>query len=160
MNELKLNSALGNSVNEETPLGSLSQKVVKGSFWVLTLRVLTQLFTIIRLIVLARILAPSDFGLMGIALLVMSTLEAFSNTGFKAALVQKKKDIKEYLDTAWTFLVLRGFFLFAILFFSNSSPPPVFASEMSSFILCFIFKSYLSLQLIVSQPCINRAGRP
>jgi len=46
-----------------------------------------------------------------------ATLDTFSQTGFQQALVQKKEDIKSYLDSAWTVLILRGFILFAILFF-------------------------------------------
>jgi len=93
-----------------TPSDTLSQKVVKGGFWVFFLRM-------IRLIILARILSPNDFGLMGIALLTMSTLETFSQTGFQQALIQKKEDIKSYLNSAWTVSILRGFILFIILYF-------------------------------------------
>ena len=100
-----------------TPSETLSQKVVKGGFWVFFLRIVNRGFSLIRLIILARILAPSDFGLMGIALLTMSTLETFSQTGFQAALIQKKEDIKSYLNSAWTVLILRGFILFIILYF-------------------------------------------
>ena len=100
-----------------TPSETLSQKVVKGGFWVFFLRIVNRGFSLIRLIILARILAPSDFGLMGIALLTMSTLETFSQTGFQAALIQKKEDIKSYLNSAWTVLILRGFVLFVILYF-------------------------------------------
>jgi len=99
------------------PGETLSQKVVKGGFWVFFLKIVNRGFSLIRLIILARILAPSDFGLMGIALLTMSTLETFSQTGFQAALIQKKKDVKSYLDSAWTILILRGFILFTILYF-------------------------------------------
>jgi len=100
-----------------TPGGTLSQRVVKGGFWVFFLRIVNRGFSLIRLIILARILAPSDFGLMGIALLTMSTLETFSQTGFQTALIQKKEDIKSYLNSAWTVLILRGFILFIILYF-------------------------------------------
>ena len=100
-----------------TPGEILSQKVVKGGFWVFFLRIVNRGFSLIRLIILARILAPSDFGLMGIALLTMSTLETFSQTGFQAALIQKKEDIESYLNGAWTVLILRGFILFVILYF-------------------------------------------
>jgi len=100
-----------------TPSGTLSQKVVIGGFWVFFLRIINQGFSLIRLIILARILSPKDFGLMGIALLTMSVLETFTQTGFQAALIQKKEDIKSYLDSAWTFLILRGFVLFVILYF-------------------------------------------
>ena len=95
---------------------SLSQRTVRGGLWVFSLRIVRQLFGVTRLIILARFLYPDDFGLMGIALLTMSTLETFSQTGFQAALIQKKEDIKTYLDAAWTILVLRGLILFSILY--------------------------------------------
>jgi len=94
----------------------LSRRVVRSGFWVFSLRIVQQLFNLVRLVILARILAPHDFGLMGIALLTMATLETFSQTGFQAALIQKKENIKSYLDAAWTVLILRGFILFLILY--------------------------------------------
>ena len=103
--------------NLTTPGGTLSQKVLKGGFWVFFLRVVNRGFSLIRLIVLARVLSPNDFGLMGIALLTMSTLETFSQTGFQQALIQKKENVESYLNSAWTVLILRGFILFVILYF-------------------------------------------
>jgi len=79
------------------------------------MRFVHQVFYLGRLIILARLLAPKDFGLMGIALLTMMTLETFSQTGFQEALIQKKQNIKDYLDAAWTVLVLRGIILFIII---------------------------------------------
>ncbi|UCH12355.1 MAG: lipopolysaccharide biosynthesis protein [Candidatus Omnitrophota bacterium] len=67
---------------------------------------------------MARLLSPNDFGLFGIALLSMSCLETFAQTGFEQALIQKKKDIKEHLDTAWTTNLIRAFLLCFILFIS------------------------------------------
>jgi len=111
---MKIKKLIGNFNNSGK---SLSQRVVRGGFWVFLLRITQQLFNFVRLVILARILSPNDFGLMGIALLTMATLDTFSQTGFQQALIQKKEDIKPYLDSAWTVLVLRGFILFAILFF-------------------------------------------
>lgn len=99
------------------PEKNLSQRAVIGGIWVFLLQVVQQLFNLARLMILARILSPQDFGLMGIALLSMTTLEAFSQTGFQQALIQKKNDIHSYLDSAWTFLILRGIILFSILYF-------------------------------------------
>jgi len=98
------------------PGQTLSQRVVRGGFWVFALRIASQVLFLIRTIVLARVLAPGDFGLMGIALLAMSALGPFSQTGFQAALIQKKEDIEDYLDTVWTVSALRGLVLFAILY--------------------------------------------
>jgi O-antigen/teichoic acid export membrane protein len=108
-----------NRINKLTKSGgSLSQRTVRGGVWVFSLRIVQQIFGLARLLILARILAPSDFGLMGIALLAMSTLETFSQTGFQAALIQKKENIESYLDAAWTVLILRGLLLFGILYFA------------------------------------------
>lgn len=102
--------------NFKNPDNNLSARVIKSGFWVFSLRTTQRLLQLAKLIILARLLNPSDFGLMGIALLTIATLETFSQTGFQAALIQKKENTKPYLDTAWTVLILRGFILFAILY--------------------------------------------
>lgn len=100
----------------QMPHESLSVRAVKSGFWVFLLRIIQLLFQTIKLIILAHLLDPYNFGLMGVALLTMAILETFSATGFQTALIQKKEDIKSYLDIAWTVLVLRGFVLFALLY--------------------------------------------
>jgi O-antigen/teichoic acid export membrane protein len=53
---------------------------------------------------------------MGIALLTMSALETFSTFGFRQALIQKKENTDNYLDVAWTVLIIRGFVVFIIVY--------------------------------------------
>jgi len=103
--------------NDKNHNERLSHRVVKGGFWVFSLRIVQRLFSLARLIILARILAPHDFGLMGIAMLMMATLETFSQTGFQQALIQKKDNAESYLNSAWTVLILRGFVVFIVLYF-------------------------------------------
>ncbi len=98
------------------PGTTLSQRVARGGLWVVALRVTTRVFGFASTIILARILAPSDFGLFGIALLAMSGLDTFSQVGLNTALVQKKQEITPYLDTAWTFQAIRGALLAMVLF--------------------------------------------
>ena len=92
----------------------LSQRVIHAGFWAFALRITDRLFGLARTILLARLLSPNDFGLFGIALLGLSALNTFSQTGFQQALIQKKGDIKPYLDTAWTVQVIRGLSLIHI----------------------------------------------
>jgi O-antigen/teichoic acid export membrane protein len=68
-----------------------------------------------RTVILARLLTPDDFGIMGLALLAVSTLQSLTSTGFTSALVQKDEDIQSDLDTAWTFTALRGLMLAAVI---------------------------------------------
>jgi O-antigen/teichoic acid export membrane protein len=97
-------------------MNDLKAKVIRGGAWVFALRIVGRGLGFIRTLILARLLAPEDFGLLGVAMLAISTLETFSQTGFQAALVQKQEDIEPYLDTAWTVSVIRGACLFIILF--------------------------------------------
>ncbi|MBW2594456.1 MAG: lipopolysaccharide biosynthesis protein [Deltaproteobacteria bacterium] len=95
---------------------SLSKKVVRGGMWVFGLRIIDRGLGFVRTIILARLLAPEDFGLLGIAMLAIATLETFSQTGFQTALIQKKENVESYLDTAWTVSAIRGVLIFLILF--------------------------------------------
>lgn len=97
--------------------GSLSKKAAQGTFWLFLFRIVDQFFRLIRTIILARLLAPNDFGLFGITVMAVSLLETFSQNGFHQALTQKKGDIAPYLDSAWVVQVVRGLALALMLFF-------------------------------------------
>lgn len=94
----------------------LSHRVLKGSFWILSIRIIGKILSFARIVILARILSPNDFGLMGIAMLTLMALETFSLTGLGTALVQKKGDFESYLDSTWTVNMLRGIILFGIVY--------------------------------------------
>jgi len=102
----------------QPPGGGLRQRAIWSGVWAFALRITERGFSLIRLIILARVLAPNDFGLLGIALLAMMTLETFSQTGLQAALIQRKGKTEDYLSIAWTVSILRGLVLFIILFFT------------------------------------------
>ena len=95
---------------------SFPNRVIQSGFWSITLKFVQNGFSFVKIIILARILAPDDFGIMGIALFSMVALETFFGTGFYGALIQKKEDISSYLDSAWMALILRDIFLFSLLF--------------------------------------------
>ena len=70
--------------------GGLLNKAVRGGLWLFSLRVTQQILILVRLVILARLLSPNDFGLMGIALLAMTVIESLTQTGFDVALIQRK----------------------------------------------------------------------
>lgn len=94
---------------------SLATKAITSGVWVFALNVTNRGFGILRTIILARLLTPDDFGLLGLALLATATLETLSQTGFDGAIIQRQKNIDAYLNTAWTCSALRGMILFALL---------------------------------------------
>ena len=96
---------------------SLATKAVTSGVWVVALNLINRGFGILRTVILARLLTPDDFGLLGLALLTTATLETLSQTGFHGAIIQKQTNIDSYLNTVWTCSALRGMILFALLYF-------------------------------------------
>lgn len=69
----------------------------------------------IRYMILARILAPDEFGLMAIIMFVTMAFETFSEVGIKTSVIQNKRGADlEYLNVAWWIQVIRGIGLFLI----------------------------------------------
>jgi len=86
---------------------TLSVNVMKGSLWLFLLHFATRLLDLIRVLILARLLAPTDFGLLGAALVAIGLFEMFTLMGLETALIQKKEGVEEYLDTGWTMQIAR-----------------------------------------------------
>ena len=95
---------------------SLTALVVKGTAWVFAGKVLSRGMSVAQLFILARLLLPKDFGLFAIVMLALGTLDTFTQTGFDMALIQRRENTEDYLDTAWTVQVVRGFLLAGSLF--------------------------------------------
>ena len=110
---------------------SLGRRALQGGIWVFVLKASHRTLGLIRTIILARLLAPSDFGLFGIAVLAINMMETFSDIGIGQALIQKRGDIKNYLDTAWTVQVLRSITIFALLYLAAPSVSRFFQSPQA-----------------------------
>jgi O-antigen/teichoic acid export membrane protein len=97
---------------------SIRPKVVRSGFWSLGGNWFSRVLGIIKMIILARLLSPLDFGIIGLAILSINALNVFSETGIESALIQKDKIGRAELDTAWTIAIVRGLVLFILLFLS------------------------------------------
>ena len=95
---------------------SLSHKVSKGAIWVIVAKICGRGLSLITAIILARLLMPSDFGLMAIAMAIISLSQGTTQTGFNSALIQKQDKTEDFLNTAWTFELTRYLVLFLIIF--------------------------------------------
>lgn len=100
------------------PLGhpGLQHRVLRGGAWLLGADLANRVIGLAKMVILARLLAPKDFGLMGLAVLVLSWFDTFSQTGFSTALIRKPGDVESYLGTFWTVQAIRGALLSVVLF--------------------------------------------
>lgn len=98
---------------------NIGSKVIRSGLWSLGGNWIIRGIGIVKLIILARLLSPLDFGLLGLATLSINCLNVFSETGIESALIQRDKIGRSELDTAWTIGLIRGLVLFSLLFMSS-----------------------------------------
>jgi O-antigen/teichoic acid export membrane protein len=79
--------------------------VIKGVFWNSFQLIINQLFTFAIRLVLAKILFPSEFGLVGMATVFTGFVQVFNDIGIGASLVQRKEEdlrAAHYHTSFWT----------------------------------------------------------
>lgn len=108
-------SALPQAPDSPSQKGGLYQRTIMGGLWLIALSWSSKFLGVISLFILTNLLGSAQWGMLGIASLVITTLGVFTQTGFSVALIQKRDDARDYLDTAWTIELLRGVILCMIL---------------------------------------------
>lgn len=82
--------------------------LLRGSAWMIAMRWAIRAFGLVSTVVLARLLAPEDFGVVAMAMVVVGFLEVFTHTGVDLALIRDTNATREHYDTAWTFEILQA----------------------------------------------------
>lgn len=100
--------------------GSLSRKTFEGIVWTSSASIFYKLSTLLRTVILARILLPEDFGLFGIAVAALSAVHVFTESGISAFLIQRKTTDERHWNTGWVVGIIRGFVLFALLWTTSN----------------------------------------
>ena len=71
---------------------SLKQRTFKAIVWDLLGRVLTQGSSFVLTIILARLLAPEEFGVVAMAMAFITISNVFVDFGFSSALIQNQEN--------------------------------------------------------------------
>lgn len=103
---------------------NIREKAVSGMLWKMLQSIGTQLISFVVSIVLARILAPSDYGVVAMVTVFTNIALVFINTGFSTAIIQNNKLNDEDISTLFFAGILLSFVLYGVLYVSS----PVIAS--------------------------------
>lgn len=118
-------------------------------FWSSVDRFATQGISFFFSIILARILAPKDYGVVAMIVVFTAIAQAFVDSGFSNALI-RKPDIKDIdYSTAFYFNIVVGFFCYALLFVAS----PLIAGFYETPILSPIIK-ITSLTVVFNSLCV------
>ncbi len=99
------------------PGESLGERAVTSGVWVALTNVFDRALQLGMVLFVARLIGPSSYGVMALALVVMSGLTQLSRLGIDAALIQREEaNVDAYLDTAWVMQNIRSFLVAAVLF--------------------------------------------
>lgn len=97
---------------------SLKNKTIKGVGWSAADALLGQGVTFIVGLVLARLLSPDEYGLIGICLIFTTVLNGIVDSGFSNALIRKKNVTDEDYNTMFTTNMAISIVLYVLLFIS------------------------------------------
>ena len=101
-------------------LSSLQSKTVSSLLWAGLGKYGAQLTGFAISIVLARLLEPSQFGLLGMLTIFLAISNTFINSGFGSALIQKQSPSNDDYSTVFFFNLVMSTLLYVILFFAAS----------------------------------------
>lgn len=108
-------------------------------------RVISRGIAFTRVVILARILTPAQFGVFGIASIFLALLEILTESGINIFLVQEKKDIDSYINDAWLVSIIRGVLITLLLILASPFIVAFFKME----------EAYILMLLISTVPLIR-----
>ncbi len=82
--------------------------IFKGALLSIAMRWTDRFIGLISTLILARLLAPEDFGIIAMASLVIGLLDVLLDLGVNVALIQNPQPTQAHYDTAWTLRLMQS----------------------------------------------------
>lgn len=128
-------------------MASLKEKTISGIFWSFLQKIGSRGISFIVTLILARVLTPADFGLIGMMLIFIQISQTVVSGGFKQALIQKTDtDEGDYSSVFYINLIVgAGFYLllyFGAPFIANFYSQPKLGLLIRVFALLFVINAF------------------
>ena len=130
---------------------SLKNKTVKGTLWSTLERFSVQGIQFVVMIIMARLLTPQDYGLVGMVAIFIAVSQSLIDSGFSQALIRKQDRSEVDNSTVFYFNIGVGIVLYFILFFlapliSDFYKEPLLIPIIRTIGLSMIFNSLVVVQ--------------
>ena len=99
-------------------MSELKNKTVNGLKWSALERILSQGIQLILMLILARLLGPKAFGLIGMLAMFIAIGQVFIDSGFSSALIRKTDRTNTDYSTAFYFNIIVAICCYLLLYFS------------------------------------------
>lgn len=128
---------------------SLKQQTATGLKWSAIERIVNQVVNFVVAIIMARLLTPADFGLVGMVAIFIGIAQAFVDSGFSQALIRKQDRTEEDNSTAFFFNLFVAILFYLLLFFTA----PLIAGFYDEPLLTPITR-VIGLSIIINSLCL------
>lgn len=121
---------------------------------------LSALLVLVRSVVVARLLSPSEFGRFALVATVLGLLEVASQPGLETAALQRRRLTKVTMETLWSALILRSMALTAVLLLLAEPLGELFEAQESVRLLQAIafvplIRSFISVSVLAEAHRVN-----
>lgn len=125
--------------------GTVKNNASKSIFWSAIERLSVQSASFILSIIIARLVLPSDYGLIAMLAIFISLAQTFVDSGFSNALIQKQDRTEADFSTVFYFNIIVSLIIYLLLFFCA----PLIAAFYNEPILTNLTK-WVSLSFVLS----------
>lgn len=141
-------------------MDSLRGKTIKGIFWSALERLSVQGVQVFVMLVIARILTPKDFGLIGMLAIFIAVSQSLVDSGFSQALIRKQDRSEADNSTVFYFNITVSSGLYLILYFASPwvslfYDEPQLCSLMRVLCLVIVINSFSVVQRAIYTANIN-----
>ncbi len=140
--------------SEPLPGGEIARKAVRAVAWNYIGWFLAKVVVLASTAVLARLLTPEDFGVVGFAAVVISFLAVLQELGLGSALIQRRGGVDDAADTVFTFNLMVGAALTLVVlglapsvasFFDEPQVTPLLQALSATFLLNALATTHITL---------------
>lgn len=118
-------------------MSDIKNAMIKGLAWSAIEKYSVFLVSLIVSMVLARLLAPKDFGVVAIATVIINFLSIFSTMGIGPAIIQRKNLSNDDINNIFSFSVIISLIL-TLIFFASSWLIAHYYSEAQLITICHV----------------------
>ena len=142
--------------------GSLQSRVLSGVGWSIAMRWMIRGLGVINTLILARLLEPEHFGIVAMAMMAVSLVNAMFEFGVSTYLLQKKEVSQSEYDSAWTLRLIQGLVASTVLFCSIGPAVRYFKTPvLQPMLICLAFlplvKSLNNIRIVSLQKKLEMA---
>lgn len=136
------------------------RSLTKSVYWTVGSRIVFNSIGLISTIILARLLEPTDFGIVAMVTVIVAFIQLLSNQGFETYLITAKRATRKHYETVWT-LKFSIHFVFGLILLGMNNIIADFYAEpklidvVIVMAIAFMLNGLVNIRIVTFQKDLN-----